>query len=128
MRIGIVRMFLLDSHMPEFFLENVKIGYCSHKMQENSQFWECSDRTSNIESLQFTVSFTSPSHGNFQQQLIVEFQNGDKVLRHIGVQVLPEFQLMETLKFKPVKTVESELAWVEKCKIIPYDGEPEICK
>lgn len=119
-------MFLLESHMPEFCIEDVKVGYCIQKMAENCQLWECSGCDAKISSIQFSISFISNSYGNFQQHLIFEFQKGDKILRTIEVQVLPEHALMKTLTYKPTKHVENELSWIEKYKIIPFDGEPEV--
>ena len=112
--------------MPEFCINNVKLGFYDVKLEENCQFWECSEPS--IISIQISISFMSPSYGKFEQEFIFEFQNGDKILRHIGVEVLPEAKLMETLKFKPAKDVESEISWIEKFEITPFDGEPEICE
>ena len=112
--------------MPEFYFNNVKIGYCNVKLEENCQFWECSDAS--VIFMQSSVAFMSPSYGKFEQEIIFEFQNGDMILRHIGVEVLPEAKLMETLKFKPSKNEESEISWIEQFEIAPFDGEPEICE
>ena len=124
--IKIRRLFLLQSHMPEFCVDAVKIDFNVNKLKENCQFWECSNDLKII-SMQASVSFVSACYGHFEQQVIFEFQNGDKIVRNIGVEVLPEAKLMETLKFKPEKLVESEMTWIEKYRITQFDGEPEIC-
>ena len=126
--IRIERLFLLKPHLPEFCIANIKIGYCSAETEDGCQYWQCVDKDTEMLSMQISVSFVSPSYGHFEQQLIFEFSNGDKVLRHIGVEVLPEARLMDTLKFKPPRNVESEITWMENFEIVPFDGEPLICK
>lgn len=120
------RILLLESHMPEYSISNVTINFHVQKLQENCQFWEHCDLPSKISSAQFSISFVSLSYGNFEQKLILEFDKGNKLLRNIGIQVLPERKLMESFWFGPTEYEESELSWIKNHTITPFYGEAKI--
>eukprot|EP00794_Sanderia_malayensis_P007704 gene7704-8541_t len=124
--IHISRMYLLDDHLPEYELESVSINNVTSKLEKSCQLWENINHRINLKNLQLTVQFYTNDYGNFEQHLICEFQNGDTVVKHIGVQVCLESKLMSSLYFKPIRESENELVWIEKYDIIPFDGEPEI--
>ncbi len=125
--ISLRRVYLLDDHLPEYSLDTVNINSILSRLPPTCQLWENHAKV-NFISFQIMIRFYSENYGAFEQGLVFEFENGDTVVRRISIQVSQEYKIMSALYFNPLKEAENELLWIQKYDIVPFDGEPEICK
>ena len=91
-------------------------------LPQGSQEWE-SFNGSQIASYQITLQFRSLDYGSFQQRLVFDFAEQPFVFRQLGVVVAPEQCLLQTIHYPTVCDEDSELSWLAKYQLIPFNPE-----
>lgn len=116
----LMKVFTLDPYLPEFSFVEVKVGQRS--LQCGPQGCECAGTLSpSVRSTKVSVKFLSKNFGSFNQRLVFDFGVWPKLVRHLGVVVAPEQDLVQHLKLPAVHEKDSELVWLSKHQLIPLD-------
>ena len=100
-------------------------------LPEGCQHWNCDTKSKDLlrgKDYTVVIGFYSEHFGNFDQRVIFQFDNSEKVFRNVGVQVAHESTLMQTLQYRPLTKPENELTWIQTHRVIPFDGQSEISK
>ena len=117
------RVFTLDPYLPEYSIAQVKVSDTLWtKLPQGSQKWE-SNTGIRMDTCQITLRFESADYGSFQQRLVFDFAERPLVFRQLEVVVAPEQSLMHTIQYPVVCDEDSELSWLAKYNMIPFDPQ-----
>ncbi|XP_032243014.2 helicase with zinc finger domain 2 isoform X1 [Nematostella vectensis] len=118
------QVYTLDPLLPEFSITHItQAGYPTTTLPQGCQLWQAKG-TLHASAYQITVQFISSNYGNFNQRLVFDFGDDDgkaKIVRHLGVLVAPETSLVHSLEYKAPCDDDSELIWLSKYTLIPFD-------
>ena len=113
----LVQVFMLDPCLPEFSITEVKVG--QRVLQCSPQGCDCAGPLPPSAHTKVSVRFSSKNYGSFNQRLIFNFGDWPKLVRHLGVVVAPEQDLVQHLKLPAVHEQDSELVWLGKHQLVP---------
>ncbi|XP_057314544.1 uncharacterized protein LOC130655767 isoform X4 [Hydractinia symbiolongicarpus] len=114
------RIYFLNDY-PEFAMEYVFFTQKDFiKLPTGCKVWKNKNR--NFRSIKILLKFCAKRYGNYWQEVIFDFGGYPKVTRKLGVQVATEESLQQTMKYNPSKHENNELSWLEKHKVICFDG------
>ena len=76
-----------------------------------------------MDTYQITLRFESADYGSFQQRLVFDFAERPLIFRQLEVVVAPEKSLLHTIQYPVVCDEDSELSWLAKYNMIPFDSK-----
>lgn len=114
------RIYFLND-CPEFAMEYVFFTQTDFiKLPTGCKVWK--NKNENFRAIKILLKFCAKRYGNYWQEVIFDFGGYPKVTRKLGVQVATEESLQQTMKYNPSKHENNELSWLEKHKVICFDG------
>lgn len=117
------RVFTLDPYLPEYSIVEVKANNNAEViLPQGSQEWD-SKNSPQVTIYQITLRFQSADYGSFQQRLVFDFAEQPYVFRQLEVVVAPEQSLLHTIQYPTVCDEDSELSWLAKYPMIPFDPQ-----